>query len=373
MSSKIWKVARRRIVIITNQNNFFQARLLIDDFRDPYKHFAVEEGILRQVADGVSPATLRIRRFYPSVWIGVNQYLEEDVDLAYCQREQIPIVRRPNPGGAVYQDEGSFCYSFFFRTKSFLQHLGIKDTKKLYSLFGRVIIETIGTFGLKADYSGVNDVTINNRKVYGSAQLELNDAFVHSGTFLVKTNIDRLANTLRPSKLKFIDKKFTNVKERVINFSDALQRDISIEDVYHVLIQKMAEILRINFSPPTKELLLEEEKLMEILYKTKYATAEWNYREKPKLEKTVSMKTKSGIITLSVTLDSAIIKEMVLSGDFLFAKKKEQDELIEQLIGQTITTALKKISVSSLSEEIKRALTILFTEVKGDECCQGKK
>jgi lipoate-protein ligase A len=75
-------------------------RLLLDDIRQPFLHFSVEESVLNGVDEGTSPPTLRLRRSDPSVWIGIYQLPEEDVDLEYCAQRSLPIVRRYNPGGA---------------------------------------------------------------------------------------------------------------------------------------------------------------------------------------------------------------------------------------------------------------------------------
>ena len=48
-------------------------RLLFDAITDPFRHFAMEEALLRGVDEGTSPETLRQRRVSPSVWIGVFQ------------------------------------------------------------------------------------------------------------------------------------------------------------------------------------------------------------------------------------------------------------------------------------------------------------
>ena len=56
---------------------------------------------------------------------------------------------------------------------------------------------------VEAAHSPTNDCTIGRRKVYGSAQVEWDKAFVQSGTFLVSTDCVAMAKTLRPSQLKF--------------------------------------------------------------------------------------------------------------------------------------------------------------------------
>ena len=255
-----------------NKTAHLPFRLLQDNIRDPFLHFAVEETLLRRMDEGTSPPTLRLRTVIPSVFVGVYQYPEEDVDVAYCQLHQIPIVRRPNPGGAVYQDEGSFCYSLFFIKEPCFRHWGISEPDQLYGLIGEAVKSCCADFGVAAEISPVNDVTINRRKVYGSAQVLLYNAFVHSGSFLVNTNINTMQQVLKPSLLKFADKGFLNVRDRVINLQEAAHRDLLIDEVTHCLVFHLANQLGIKLEPG--ELSPVELAAARELYDKKYSKPE---------------------------------------------------------------------------------------------------
>jgi lipoate-protein ligase A len=174
-------------------------RLLEDGERECRRHFAIDESVLREVDGGASPCTLRMRRAEPSVWIGVFQCAKEDVDIEACRELGVPLVRRYNPGGAVYQDEGTFCYSAFFRKDGFFLRHGLSGPSELYALTARAVVETCAHFGVSAAPSGVNDVSVGGRKIYGSAQIEQGAAVVHSGTFLVNVDRDRMLHQCQGS------------------------------------------------------------------------------------------------------------------------------------------------------------------------------
>ncbi len=348
----------------TMRNEPFQVRLLKDSTQNPFKHFAAEEAILRLVEEGLSPATLRIRKFDPSVWIGVHQYVEEDVDVDYCIKNNIPIVRRPNPGGAVYQDAGSFCFSFFFKPQTFFQHLGIKDSLELYKWFGKVIIETCKKFGIVAKNSGRNDVTIDNKKIYGSAQNQFHDAFAHSGTFLVNVNIEQMVSTLKPSKLKFIDKGYTNVKDRVINLSSIVGRVIDLDEVIDVLVAKIRLIFNLQYNPIENDFTNEEHNLITDLYLNKYSKKDWTFRYKPTTETLVSKKTDHGILTLGLELSEKVIKKFTISGDFLLPNKDALTELVSNIQDKTLNEVTKLILESSLPLGFKNSLIDLLNDLE---------
>ena len=48
----------------------------------------------------------------PSVIIGCNQAIKNEVDLDFCAENDIRIVRRMSGGGAVYHDLGNLNYCF---------------------------------------------------------------------------------------------------------------------------------------------------------------------------------------------------------------------------------------------------------------------
>ena len=51
----------------------------------------------------------------PYVCIGYHQDLDQEVDLAYCQRHHLPVYRREVGGGAVYLDDGQIFTQWVFQ------------------------------------------------------------------------------------------------------------------------------------------------------------------------------------------------------------------------------------------------------------------
>jgi len=339
-----------------SDNSHLNIRLLLDNITEPFRHFSVEEAILRLVEEKQSPNTLRIRQYEPSVWIGINQYPEEDVDIAYCERNGIKIIRRPNPGGAVYQDQGSFCFSLFCKKDILFDHLQIEDPSELYQKIGNVIISTCKHFGVTANHSGVNDIVINGRKVYGSAQLEFYNTFMHSGTFLINTDIDVMIKTLQPSKLKFLDKGFTNIRERVVNLSDACKKELEIKEVIDVFIKILGEELFFDYNQISDTITSDEKNLTDELYETKYSKKEWTFRTRPKTEFKVSTKAKSGIITISMSKKKDLIEDFSLSGDFLVPNQNILFEIQEQAIGKTVVELIEILMKSELPIDVLEAI-----------------
>jgi lipoate-protein ligase A len=330
-------------------------RLLDDGITDPFLHFGVEEALLRLCDEKASPPTLRLRRVEPSVFIGVYQDAAEDVDIAYCRRRRIKLVRRPNPGGAVYQDDGSFCYSAFFNTSFLLDRLGLGKPEDFYTVFGRAVIETCARYGVKARLSPVNDVTVGGRKIYGSAQTSLYETFCHSGTFLVDTDLSTMAGALRPSRLKFSDKNFTSVKERVINLAEAAGRSIDPGEVCRELASQLAEVLQIRLIPGS--LSAREMAVAEQLAATKYGLREWTFGKQAFPESArLAVKAASGVLSLGITRQGETITEVSVKGDFLLPDQRRLEDLLAKMRNKTVPAAVTLIDTSGLPEDLRRAM-----------------
>ncbi len=339
-------------------------RLLRDDIREPGLHFAVEEAILQCLESSISPCTLRLRKVIPCVFIGVYQYADEDVDIDYCRKMNIPVIRRPNPGGAVYQDEGSFCYSAFFRKGEFFKHIGINDSSELFGFFGSTVLALLDSYGIRGDISPVNDITVGGRKIYGSAQVELFDCFVHSGTFLVNCCKENMEKALKPSMLKFEDKGFKNVRDRVVNLAELLMTgtEIDVNDVMSRLagvFESRAEIKLYNGELSAKEIALAKK-----FYEEKYSQHEWTFNNRPSYDTFVSAKAESGVISLFISVKDNIIHDLKISGDFLVPDQVLLKEALDSVKGHYPESGVKIIQNSKLPSDVKLTISKLMREIQ---------
>jgi lipoate-protein ligase A len=335
-------------------------RLLQDGIEDPFLHFAVEETLLRRVAEGRSQPTLRLRRAEPSVWIGVYQDPGEDVSLEYCRAHRLPVVRRPNPGGAVYQDRGTFCYSAFFLKDPAFARLGIRETRQLYRLMGDVVAHWAAGFGLRAEAAPVNDVLIGQRKVYGSAQVELGEAVAHSGTFLVDADLGIMEAALCPSRLKYAGRGFTQVRDRVINLSQAAGHAISVPEAMARFVQAFRERLPVELEPAA--LTGDELREAEALWRAKYAREDWTFPRRRHFTTSLAARARSGVVRLDLELEDERIIAMDVRGDFLLERQDALLEFSREALGRNLPEVLKDLSSCSLPPDLAEALARLLSE-----------
>lgn len=331
-------------------------RLLRDGITDAHLHFAVEEAIVRRLDEVGSPNTLRIRQVERAVFVGFFQDTNSEVNVPFCKERGIKIVRRLNPGGAVYHDLGSFCYSAFFLRDAFPQ-----PEEELYRLFAQPIIRTCQDYGLVAHFKPVNDVLVGERKIYGSAQLIWYRAFVQSGTFLVNMDFEVMEKALTPPPVKFEDKKAKSVRERVTSLAREVGRELDTEEVIGRFLGHFSEILGIEFR---EEGLSEEERqLAEELWETKYATEEWNFGPPRTYGITLAGKSKGGVVSVSANLDSGLIKDLKIKGDFLITRQEAIKRLEKLLIGRSPAEASSLVKEVDLPSDLGQTLARLLGEL----------
>lgn len=335
-------------------------RLLRDEITEPLMHFAVEEAILRLTDEEYNMPTLRIRQTEPSVWIGYYQVPEEEADIDYCQKNKLKIVRRLNSGGAVYQDRGTFCYSAFFNKNDFLSTNKLNHTDELYSLFGKVIIELCQLYGIRANLSPVNDITVNNKKIYGSAQLDWYSAFVHSGSILVNADLDKMQRALKTSDIKFADKEIKSIRERVINLSKIAALP-DIEQIKNDFITCFAEKLNVTFVE--QSLTKNEKKLAHQLFNEKYSKPEWIFTVSKTHTTLLSTKIASGVLTLKCDISENRIQSATITGDFLMPDQLFMQKVVNEITNKTFTEAAKDIKNSKLPDDIRNGLVHLINQL----------
>lgn len=295
------------------ENKFY---FITHDNRNPYFNLASEEYLLKQT-DGYY--------FYlwindPAVIVGVNQNAFEEVNLSFVEQNGVKVVRRLTGGGAVYHDSGNLCYTVIAPYNS---------QENNYVKFTSPIIEYLNSLGVKAQFSGRNDIVIDGKKISGNAQTVYGNRIMHHGTILFSANPDALSGALNPNKLKMQSKGIKSIRARVTNVSDYLPNGFSIEQFKNGLMQKfLTTCTPYQFNQKDKT---EIEKLV----REKYSTYEWNFSRSPKATNVFEGKFNFGIIKIYFDIQDGNMQNVQINGDFFCIKPI--DYLINKLNGVKYT------------------------------------
>lgn len=175
--------------------------------RDLSFYLAMEE----YVAEKIGEEAFFTWRVGPTVIIGRNQVLENEVNLQYCQEHGVKIFRRKSGGGCVYSDKGNIMISYVSRRG---------DVSAVFDRYLSALAASLSALGIPAEKSGRNDVLVEGRKVSGNAFHQMPDRSVVHGTLLHSTDLEALTEAIMPPVEKLQRHGVESVRQRVVNLKE---------------------------------------------------------------------------------------------------------------------------------------------------------
>ncbi len=174
---------------------------------------AVDEAIVREVAEGQAPPTFRLYRWAaPTVSLGYLQRTQAGVDVGACRRLNVPVVRRITGGRAVLHAH-ELTYSVALPLAGSWKGLSIPET---FTRICRALLAGLRHLGVDATLGDAEPVRgegshsaacflqprmpailANRRKLVGSAQRRWEGSVLQHGSLLL--DVDReLLETVFP-------------------------------------------------------------------------------------------------------------------------------------------------------------------------------
>lgn len=251
--------------------------------REPLKgswNMAVDDYLFRTLDQ--TPITYV--RFYrwerPTVSLGYSQKVSRVVNLPYCQRNGVDIVRRLTGGKLVLHNKEvtySVCSS---DSKTFTSTL-----KGSYRRIARALMEGLQKMALEpylADtppasyvrgtmpcfsYPASDEIEIQGKKIIGSAQKRLGSKFVQHGSIPLQEEEELL------KAVTFLDDRRDVV--RVISVSRALGKNVSFDWAVEHFIRGFEDYFGVQLE--TKEFDDEEKKRICRIQQERYENKDWTY------------------------------------------------------------------------------------------------
>ena len=177
-------------------------------------YFAIEEYVARHYTDDDYFMGWRVN---PTVMLGRNQLIDNEVNTDYCKEHKIDIFRRKSGGGCIYADKGCIQFSYISRAV---------NANEAFAAYMQRMADLLKGLKIDAQLSGRNDILINGTKVSGCAFYQLSNRSVLHNSLLFDTQLDHLSNALTPAKEKLQSKGVESVRQRVTNVATYTQLDI---------------------------------------------------------------------------------------------------------------------------------------------------
>lgn len=300
---------------------------------NPYFNLALEEYVLKYL--DIEDDIILLWQNEPSVIIGRNQNTIEEINIPFIKDNVIKVVRRLSGGGAVYHDLGNLNFTFITKNNP--------DKVNNYRKFTEPVIAALKNLNINAEFSGRNDIVIEDKKFSGNAQYYYRDKLLHHGTILFNSDLAVVQNTLNVKVGKIKSKGIKSVRSRVTNIYPHLSHKITIKEFKeHLLTHILKEHDSIN-----NEYILTDNDInnINVIMEERYLTWEWNYGESPEFEIQKSKRYTGGSIEIKLNVKSGLIDDCKIYGDFF--GNKDISDLENEIIG-------KSYNVESIKEELKK-------------------
>lgn len=293
---------------------------------DPYFNLAFEEYVFEK---------LDRSRSYFILWqnentivVGRHQNTYEEINQQYVEEHGVRVVRRLSGGGAVYHDSGNLNYTFIVD----------KDAAPDFdfAVFTVPVIKTLEQIGVKAEFTGRNDLTIDGKKFSGNAQYVRHGRILHHGCIMLDSNIEVVSNALRVKEAKFQSKGVKSVRSRVTTINAHAPRPVTMEEFKRLLKGFILQAEGLEPMELTPEQLAEVRRLRD----AKYATWEWNYGASPAYDMRREQRFDAGTVTVHLQAEAGRIKAVKIYGDFFGSG--ELSELEAALVGLPLDDDLEE-------------------------------
>lgn len=302
---------------------------------DPKWNLALEQYVFDSLDR--SKSYLMLWQNNNTIVAGKNQNIVAEVDEHFVREHGITVVRRLSGGGTVYHDLGNLNFTFIMDS-------GEAD-KINFRIFCLPIIETLASFGVTAELSGRNDITVDGKKFSGNAQYLRDGRVMHHGTLMFSSDLSVLSRALKVDHSKLRSKGVKSVASRVTNLEESLPAGVTIEDFKERLLQHIAKS-----EPLTAYTLSDTDKAaVDAIKRERYDKWEWNYGLSPAYDVSRRERLEGiGLVEASLSVKDGVIAALSFSGDFFGSG--EVSELASMLIGcvcerQAVERALRGTDV----------------------------
>ncbi len=252
------------------------------------ENMAMDEAILNSYVHGITPPTIRFYTWKPAgMSLGYFQRADAELDILACAEQGIDVVRRLTGGRAVLHDceltysivvgedyadmPKTVTASYARLTKgilSALQGMGVNAEMAIplqaYGNAGAKRKTSAACFDAPAHY----ELTVDRKKLVGSAQVRRNGVILQHGSLLLDFDAHKTVGVLREKSnalLEILQAKVTSLK--------GLQIDCPLEDLQKNILQGFEQELGIETY--YGELSSQELELIPTLVE-KYRSVDWN-------------------------------------------------------------------------------------------------
>ncbi|MCJ7659180.1 MAG: lipoate--protein ligase family protein [Anaerolineales bacterium] len=253
---------------------------------------AVDEAILKEIASGGNPPTLRLYGWEPTcLSLGYAQPWR-DINIGNLGDLGWNIVRRPTGGRAIlHKDEltyaviapaseprlqGSVIESYKYLSKALLQALGQLGASAQAAVFNKNANDQRTHNPVCFEVPSNYEITVKGKKLIGSAQARRREGILQHGSLPLFGDITEILNVLSFSTTKDKTEASDRLSQRATSLESVLRRKVTWEEAAHEFIIAFQDVLNLELEPG--ELSISEKKRATELENDKYRSPDWTRR-----------------------------------------------------------------------------------------------
>ena len=267
-----------------------QWRLIYDIPAAGAWNMAIDESLMESVGAGQSPPTLRLYSWNPPcLSLGYGQRFAE-VDFTSADLLGWDVVRRPTGGRAILHTD-ELTYSLSLPANDDLAAGTIVESYQRISLAllaGLIYLGAAPRADQRPEHIEVSsvcfetpshyEITVDGRKLVGSAQTRRKNAILQHGSLPLWGDIARICNGLLfPDDAARLSAE-EHVRQRALTLADALGHEIVWLEAADAVAQGFAETFDVDFQNYEATLTDLEYDRAQQLMSDVYATPEWTRR-----------------------------------------------------------------------------------------------
>jgi lipoate-protein ligase A len=228
----------------------------------PAENLALDEALLDEREANGGKAILRFwETTTPFVVLGYVCKVDDDVHIAECQKNSLPILRRHSGGGTVLQASGVLNYALILPIEYGTPTENLATTNAFVMQKTRDALQAM--VGDEVSIRGITDLALGHLKFCGNAQRRRRNWLLFHGAFLLDCDLHLMSATLKlpPRQPEY----------------RAGRRHADFVRNLHLPSQQVKEALRTAWQA-NDELLTWPREAVENLANEKYSRDEWNWK-----------------------------------------------------------------------------------------------
>lgn len=270
-------------------------RVIFDSAHSAAANMAIDEAIVECHSAGMVPPTLRFYTWRPAALsIGYFQKIKAEVNIAACRSQGIDIVRRISGGRAVFHDQ-ELTYSVVVR-----EDLPVLPPTLLgsYRYLSRGLLAGLNKIGVAAemtlpgaafgqskplpkngacfDAPSFYEITVNHKKLIGSAQLRKNGTLLQHGSILLTFSAEQVASLLNFASAEEREWCQAVLQAKATSLNSELGYIPDVSELARTLANEFGHTLELEMVPAN--LTEQEIKRAAVLEQEKFAADSWTYR-----------------------------------------------------------------------------------------------